>query len=493
MMKGNTITSFTVGDHELNIKGTLPTSGTLLLNNGEVVSASLEYTDFTSVFDGNEVTVNKGLPDNITTLSNTVWIMNDTVTEYDGVFKNWGSLDSVHLFDSEDYTTYLGMFYWESIADPTIYNYSNEIHIGTKYGVDFLCALGYDTEYVLMYAPENSFGFEPGWYMYPSNTTESNPMLAVVPIGPIKIYFESKTELDLEGSLNMTEYAYDNLVDQTIIDWFTENGTRTTKDFNHFDITLTKTTFENPRISWLQITKAVRLGKYNKTLSSDLIGAERTIKVGEIESDAIYSNSTYESVTYPDRDLKVRVANVTPCTNALESKSACGFVVEFSEVIVLYPFDKLTTSTGYNDSDMMSLVTWLPAKIGPQVFYSEISYYDDIVSGRKNGSSTYDTEEYSTYLLTASEIFSDASSIDNVSQYTRQLDYYAKLGVTTSNITAARKKLGDTYTPWVLRTPAASGNKYYVVGETLYTEDEYIPVGVSIAFKIRDTIEVGYR
>jgi hypothetical protein len=69
-------------------------------------------------------------------------------------------------------------------------------------------------------------------------------------------------------------------------------------------------------------------------------------------------------------------------------------------------------------------------------------------------------------LLSATEIWGNAYNEDTASNSTRQLDYYAKLNVTISDYSGAKKKYNDSTFPdfaytWWIRTPYPSDSKYF--------------------------------
>ena len=210
---------------------------------------------------------------------------------------------------------------------------------------------------------------------------------------------------------------------------------------------------------------------------------------------------------------KVRIANLKApteegCGTEGFSESACGFVVEFTDIIaahVMNPtgnYNGKTYQYGWNkdgwpasamykflndESDSSSIINLLPKKL-KNVIKPTIT-----VSGRGGE----DTVEYFTspedklYLLAPKEIYSDWSNqYDKARDKTRQLDYYKIKGVTTSNKNGAIKKNKNsdgTDDWWWLRSANSSrNNSFYSVSFNGYWGSyhaNYIG-GVSPAFRI---------
>ena len=208
---------------------------------------------------------------------------------------------------------------------------------------------------------------------------------------------------------------------------------------------------------------------------------------------------------------KVRIANLKSptkegCGTNGFSESACGFVVEFTDIITTHnmnpsgDYNGKTYQYGWNkdgwpasamykflndESDSSSIINLLPKEL-KNVIKPTIT-----VSGRGRE----DTVEYFTstdklYLLAPKEIYSDWSNqYDKARDKTRQLDYYKIKGVTTSNKNGAIKKnSAGTANFWWLRSAFSNYNSdFYLVR---YTGDWYFntasgtTIGVSPAFRI---------
>lgn len=152
----------------------------------------------------------------------------------------------------------------------------------------------------------------------------------------------------------------------------------------------------------------------------------------------------------------VRVANNTTseeCGNDGFSQTACGFVIEFADIISTYNMNSTATTVGGWPAS--SMYTYLNNDIYnamPAVIKNGI--IDTFsVSGRGAADSSNFTSTDKLYLLAPGEIYGGWSySYDTANELTRQLDYYKNLGVTADNSDGAIKKLGTSSEYWWFRT-----------------------------------------
>ena len=150
----------------------------------------------------------------------------------------------------------------------------------------------------------------------------------------------------------------------------------------------------------------------------------------------------------------LRVANTsTPseCSTTGFSQSACGFVLEFADIITTYiMFDK-NIDGGWPASDMYPFVNQniynaIPSEIKNTIIDTTV------VSGHGNSGETNFTSTDKLYLLSPKEIYTDFSDdADTAKDLTRTLDYYTSIGITTSNSSGAIKKNGTSASKWWLR------------------------------------------
>ena len=228
--------------------------------------------------------------------------------------------------------------------------------------------------------------------------------------------------------------------------------------------------------SWSTIAKAVRdnnISKYN-------VGDTKTVDMG-----------TYGTHT-------LRIANTsTPseCSTSGFSQTACGFVLEFADIITTH---NMNPNGKYNGTTYIA--GWNKDGWPASSMYTFVNndIYNALPNELKNaiintivvsGHGSEDTENFTStdklYLLSTAEVWANAVSssnsineinsnttifslpapeigggggdiislnYDSARDVTRQLDYYKNLGVTTSNYSETIKKNGTSASSWLLRS-----------------------------------------
>ena len=181
----------------------------------------------------------------------------------------------------------------------------------------------------------------------------------------------------------------------------------------------------------------------------------------------------------------LRLANTTPCTNGETSETACGFVVEFANIITTHNMNTAETSLGgWKSSELRTYIN--------ETIYDELpSDLKQVITPTKVVSShgTLDQENFvstdNLYLLSPKEVFN--SDIETASSATRQLDYYKKIGVTSTNYSGAAKNYGNSAYAWWLRSADQTGKYYFyyilIKGDVRVTFSENTR-GISPAFRI---------
>ncbi len=182
----------------------------------------------------------------------------------------------------------------------------------------------------------------------------------------------------------------------------------------------------------------------------------------------------------------VRVANKSECTNGETSETACGFIVEFADVIISYNFNSEATNLGgWRDSKLRTYTNDTIYNMLPSELQTVISS-TKVISGRGSGNSTNLETQDKLYLLSAEEVFG-SNSFDKAVGTSKQLDYYKNQGVTTSDYEGAKKQYNKSTTWWWLRSARSlTSDRFLVVksdGE-LYGIDPRNDFGVSPAFRI---------
>ena len=225
--------------------------------------------------------------------------------------------------------------------------------------------------------------------------------------------------------------------------------------------------------SWKTIIKAVR----NNNISKYNVGDTKTVDLG-----------TYGTHT-------LRIANKsTPseCSTSGFSQSACGFVLEFADIITTHKMNDTNTNVGgWPATSMRTFVNTdiynaIPSEIKNAIIDTTVVSGHGSTSGETNFTSTD-----KLYLLSTAEVWAQGSSntisYDTARDLTRQLDYYKNLGTSTSNYSGAIKKNGTSDSYWWLRAARSTYTYYFL---RVYNNgdwadnDAYDTNGVAPAFRL---------
>ena len=249
--------------------------------------------------------------------------------------------------------------------------------------------------------------------------------------------------------------------------------------------------------SWKTIIKAVR----NNNISKYSVGDTKEIDMG-----------TYGTHT-------LRVANTsTPseCSRAGFSQTACGFVLEFTDIITTHKMNDTDTNVGGWPATSMrtfvnnNIYNAIPSEIKNAIIDTTVVSGHGSTSGETNFTSTD-----KLYLLSTAEVWADAVSssngingidekfsilplavpevdtcgveCDNARNVTRQLDYYKNLGTTPTNYSGAIKKNGTSAAYWWLRAAKSTiTSSFYRVSSSGHYSQNVADTtnGVSPAFRI---------
>ena len=180
----------------------------------------------------------------------------------------------------------------------------------------------------------------------------------------------------------------------------------------------------------------------------------------------------------------LRVANTTTpdkCKTKGFSQTACGFVLEFADIITEHKMNDTSTNVGgWPATSMRTFVNndiynAIPSEIKNAIIDTTVVSGHGSTSGETNFTSTD-----KLYLLSTAEVWADTISNSNIvskskekatillldlsrgeceeitcdtaRNITRQLDYYNNLGVTTNNYSETIKKNGTSTSVWWLRS-----------------------------------------
>ena len=259
---------------------------------------------------------------------------------------------------------------------------------------------------------------------------------------------EIRNKDKVSGSI---KYCNNAFIDDTL----KFNGNGTSENINSIS-------FEKD--DWNTIASAVKSGTYPYK-----VGDTKEIDMGEFGKHTI------------------RVANTsTPeeCSTEGFSETACGFVLEFADIITkrimrdgdtnVGGWPATSISTYVNDT----IYNALPSDL------RNIIINTNVISGY--GRSDYGTNHISTdkvYLFSVKEIFGTVSSShDSLDKQTRQLDYYALTGVAPSSKAEAKK--GSEW--WLRSVSNETSSEFYYVSYNGYYETGYVYFerGISPAFRI---------
>ena len=230
--------------------------------------------------------------------------------------------------------------------------------------------------------------------------------------------------------------------------------------------------------SWETIAAAVKNGK----LDAYALGSEKEVEI---------AGTSYT----------VRVANnstPTECSRTDFSQTACGFVVEFADIVEEIQMNSTNTNVGgWEASEMRTYANRAFFNKLPEDLRNVIKA-TKVVSGHGSDDNNAEREdgnwesEDKIYLLSAHEVWEDGTS-NQVSTYdtaynqTRQLDYYKNLGVDTDSYSGAIKKYNNSNSAWWLR---AANSKYsdtflrvYISGDWSHSS-AYGNNGFAPAFRI---------
>ena len=195
------------------------------------------------------------------------------------------------------------------------------------------------------------------------------------------------------------------------------------------------------------------------------------VKAGNGSEYAVGSTKEVNLGIYGTHTL--RVANTsTPseCSTAGFSQSACGFVLEFADIITTRKMNDTSTNVGgWPVTSMRTFVNndiynAIPSEIKNAIIDTTI------VSGHGKGDTENFTSTDKLYLLAPKEIYTDFDdTYDTAKDLTRTLDYYTALGVTISNKSGAIKKNGTNDYVWWFR--AAGSNGTYAFLYVTYSGD----------------------
>ena len=226
------------------------------------------------------------------------------------------------------------------------------------------------------------------------------------------------------------------------------------------------------------------------------------IRSGNTSAYHVGDTKTVDMGTFGIHTL--RIANKTTpneCGATGFSQTACGFVLEFADIITTHRMNPYTGGTlngdgskgGWEYSEMRSYINTDIYNALPTTLKNAIINTLVVSSHGPDDSNNFITID-KLYLLAVHEVFNGPDN-DNPMKYsdtaynsTRQLNYYEELNVTNSNYSGTIKQNNGTNTWWWLRSAASYQYSNYfscVYSSGEWTnEDANVIMGVSPAFRI---------
>ncbi len=237
----------------------------------------------------------------------------------------------------------------------------------------------------------------------------------------------------------------------------------------------------------IEETSRFTLDDWNTIVENVKSGNTSMYKVGDTKE--VNLGTTYGTHT-------LRIANTsTPseCSGTGFSQTACGFVLEFADIITTHKMNDTNTNVGGWPATTMrtfvnnDIYNAIPSEIKNAIISTTVVSGHGSTSGEENFTSTD-----KLYLLSTAEVWAQGSSNtinnDTARDVTRQLDYYKNLGVTTSNYSGAIKKNGTWDGNWWLRAADSSNTYFFLSVNSNGAYDNYVASlgsGVAPAFRLK--------
>ena len=212
------------------------------------------------------------------------------------------------------------------------------------------------------------------------------------------------------------------------------------------------------------------------------------VKKGNISKYNVGDTKTIDMGTYGTHTL--RIANTsTPseCSRTGFSQTACGFVLEFADIIIEHTMNGTATNAGGWPATTMrtfvnnDIYNAIPDEIKNAIIDTTV------VSGHGKSDTENFTSTDKLYLLSTAEVWANGQSCDTARDNTRQLDYYKNLGTSTSNYSGAIKKSESSAVLWWLRAAySIYTNNFLTVNDHggWRSDDAYATRGVAPAFRL---------
>ena len=203
--------------------------------------------------------------------------------------------------------------------------------------------------------------------------------------------------------------------------------------------------------------------------------------IAENTSSDVYNVGETRQVLIDNKTYTVRIANKstpTECNDSNFSQTACGFVVEFVDIVENRQMKSTSTNVGgWKDSAMRTYANGdffnnLPEDLRNVIKATKVVSghgSDDNNAEREDGN--WESED-KIYLLSAHEVWEDKIHRDTAYNQTRQLDYYKNLGVNTISSKASIAAMKKTIS-------ASSGSSWWLRAADYYNDTYFLGVAGS--------------
>ena len=227
--------------------------------------------------------------------------------------------------------------------------------------------------------------------------------------------------------------------------------------------------------SWETIAAAVK----NEQLDAYPVGTEKEVEIGGTSYTVrVANNTTPEECT----------------TNEDFSQTACGFVVEFVDIVENRKMNSSGTNVGgWRDSEMRTYANGaffnnLPEELRNVIIDTKVISGHGRTSGEKN----FESKD-KIYLLSGHEVYEAVnnnllSSSDTAYNNTRQLDYYKSKGVTTNNYSNAIKQYNSSYSNWWLRGANSDTNHAFLI---VYDDGSWTNTNATSSYGLAPAFRIG--
>ncbi len=201
---------------------------------------------------------------------------------------------------------------------------------------------------------------------------------------------------------------------------------------------------------------------------------ETIIKAVKEKNTSVYKIGDRKEISLEGLgNFTIRIANnstPTECGQSGFSESACGFVIEFEDIITTHRINESDTNAGgWSASEVRSYLNDELLNAFPEVLRNHI-IDTTVVSGHGNMENTNLISTDKIYLLSIAEIYgkeniSSATVDDSAKEVTRQLDYYKEKFQETNDYSSAIKtNINGNATLWWLRSANALNNRsFYLI------------------------------